>query len=221
LLDTILTGGVTPVSFAACTAVSLVAGILVAWGHSGKAHPSQGMTVTLALLPVMVQVVIMLVNGNLGAGVAVAGTFSLVRFRSVPGTARDIASVFLAMTAGLASGMGYLGLGLITSVLVCTTQRIYLFVMARRAPRAQKHLKVTIPEDLDYNGLLDDLFRKYTTYAELLQVKTTDMGSLYTLQYAICLKDERREKAFLDEVRCRNGNLDIVCGRVPVSGETL
>ncbi len=221
MLESILTAGITPLAFAACTAVSLVSGGMVAAVHSDKARPSHGMTVTLALLPVMVQVVIMLVNGNLGAGVAVAGAFSLVRFRSVPGTARDIASIFLAMTAGLAAGMGYVGIAIVTTTLVCLAQGVYLMILAHAPRRVQKHLKVTIPEDLDYSGLLDDLFRQYTTHAELLQVKTTNMGSLYTLQYEICLKDERREKEFLDAVRCRNGNLDIVCGRVPVAGETL
>lgn len=221
MLESLLAGGITPLALAACTAASLVAGGMIAAVHADKARPSPGMTVTLALLPVMVQVVIMLVNGNLGAGVAVAGAFSLVRFRSVPGTARDIASIFLAMTAGLAAGMGYAGIALGTTALVCFVQGACLLALAHASHRVQKHLKVTIPEDLDYSGLLDDLFQQYTTHAELLQVKTTNMGSLYTLQYEICLKDERREKEFLDAVRCRNGNLDIVCGKVPVNGETL
>jgi len=175
---------------------------------------SKNFVVTLALLPLIVQLVIMLVNGNIGAGIAVMGVFNLVRFRSIPGSAKDIGSVFLAMAIGLATGMGYVTLAILFFVVIA------VFVLALSVLRFgsgnehERELKITIPETLDYDGLFDDLFQKYTRSAQLYRVKTTNMGTLYELDYHVVLKTERIPKEFLDELRCRNGNLNIVCGRV-------
>ena len=185
------------------------------------AFPEYLKEVTLALLPAMVQVIILLVNGNLGAGVAVSGAFSLVRFRSAAGSARDITCIFLAMTLGLATGMGYIGIAIVTGAVMCILLTAYAALSFGRKPEEEKELKITIPENLDYTGLFDDLFGEYTRSAELISVRTTGMGSLYNLHYHVRLVSPEIEKQFLDAIRCRNGNLDIVCGKVPQVKEAL
>ncbi len=220
VLSNASSASVTLQEFFICAAGSLALGAALAWVHSWKNHASRNFTLTLALLPVIVQTVIMLVNGNLGTGVAVMGAFSLVRFRSAPGNSREIGSIFLAMAVGLAAGMGYLGVAASLLVIVgCVTAVMVNLPYDRQ--NTEKELKVTIPENLDYSGIFDDLFRKYTNHAKLLRVRTVNMGSLYELQYHIGLKDERAEKEFLDQVRCRNGNLSLVCGRIPSDREEL
>ena len=176
---------------------------------------------TLALLPLIVQMVITLVNGNLGAGIAVMGVFNLVRFRSIPGSAKDIGTVFLAMAIGLATGMGYIGIAIVTGAVMCVLLTAYAALSFGRKPEEEKELKITIPENLDYTGLFDDLFGEYTRSAELISVRTTGMGSLYNLHYHVRLVSPEIEKQFLDAIRCRNGNLDIVCGKVPQTKEAL
>lgn len=213
MLEPIIQTQITAQVFAICTAVSLVLGLGTALLCMYKSRYTQSFIITLAMLPAVVQVVIMLVNGNIGAGVAVAGTFSLVRFRSAPGTAREIGMIFLAMAIGLATGMGYVALAVFFFLVMA------VFVLALTAlhfgggDEHERELKITIPENLDYDGLFDDLFEKYTRSARLERVKTTNMGTLYELHYRVVLKTGRIPKEFLDELRCRNGNLNIVCGR--------
>ncbi len=221
IFGSVLADGLTGGSFFLCMAASLVLGVMVAGVYMFKNTYTQSMAVTLALLPVLVQTIILLVNGNLGAGVAVAGAFSLVRFRSAAGTARDITCIFLAMTLGLATGMGYLGIAVVTGVVVCLLLVAYSAISFGKKPLEEKELKITIPENLDYTGLFDDLFAEYTRAAELVSVRTTNMGSLYNLHYHITLKSADIEKELLDAIRCRNGNLDIICGKVPQERETL
>lgn len=208
-------------SVALCTAVSLVLGLAVAMIYMRKSVYSKSFVVTLALLPVIVQAVIMLVNGNLGAGVAVMGAFSLVRFRSVPGSAREIGAIFFAMAIGLATGMGYVVFAVLFTAVVGAAMLALSATRFGSPKRQEKLLKITIPENLDYNGLFDDLFQKYTGGAELITVKTTNMGSLYELHYHVMLKSNGIEKEFIDRLRCRNGNLNIICGRVPTNQEAL
>ena len=170
------------------------------------------------MLPAVVQLIIMLVNGNIGVGVAVAGTFSLVRFRSANGTAKEIGAIFLAMAIGLATGMGYLALSAVFFA-VMAAFTLALTALNFGAGRAdERELKVTIPENLDYDGLFDDLFAKYTDRAELVDVRTTDMGSLYRLQYNINMRANSSMKEMMDAMRERNGNLEISCGR-PTAGK--
>lgn len=213
MLEPIIQTQITAQVFAICTAVSLALGLGTALLCMYKSRYTQSFIITLAMLPAVVQVVIMLVNGNIGAGVAVAGTFSLVRFRSAPGTAREIGMIFLAMAIGLATGMGYVALAVFFFLVMA------VFVLALTAlhfgggDEHERELKITIPENLDYDGLFDDLFEKYTRSARLERVKTTNMGTLYELHYRVVLKTGRIPKEFLDELRCRNGNLNIVCGR--------
>lgn len=170
---------------------------------------SKNYIITLALLPALVEVVIMLVNGNLGTGVAIMGAFSLVRFRSMPGNAKEIAGVFFSMVVGLATGMGYLTFaGLITVLL-----GVILVVLSRTGFGKKKagdmDLRITIPEHLDYVDVFDEVFSKYTKSSELVRVKTTNMGSMYELFYKVNLQDQKNQKAFIDDLRIRNGNLNI------------
>lgn len=212
---------VTLPSLLLCILASLVLGIGIALIYMYKNVYSKNFVITLALLPAMVQIVIMLVNGNLGTGIAVMGAFSLVRFRSVPGSAREIGSIFFAMAVGLATGMGYLGIALLFLVIVGLMTVLLVSIRFGEPRKREKELKITIPENLDYTGIFDDLFEKYTKSAELIRVRTTSMGSLYELSYHITLRTEDIEKEFIDELRCRNGNLNIACGRAPVNRDEL
>lgn len=207
--------------FMICTACSLILGAAIAGLYTFRSHASKSFVVTLALLPPMVQLVIMLVNGNLGTGVAVMGAFSLVRFRSVPGSAREIASIFLAMAVGLATGTGYVGVAAVSVAIIGLAGMLYTVTGFGENRNQEKELKITIPESLDYTGVFDDIFQQYTRRWELVQVRTANMGSLYRLDYRIILKNADKEKAFLDELRCRNGNLEISCGRIATAREEL
>ncbi len=233
MLDTVFTsvygtsdsmvGGVTSGEFLLCSIASLVLGCLVAIIYMFKHEHSKNFVVTLALLPLIVQVVITLVNGNIGAGIAVMGVFNLVRFRSIPGSAKDIGSVFFAMAIGLATGMGYLGLAVIFTVIVGVANVVYVLSPFGKASgkSAPKLLKVSIPEDLDYTGIFDDIFERFTSSCELIEVRTTNMGSLFQLDYEIKLRNPAEEKQMIDEIRCRNGNLKISCGRMVAAREVL
>ena len=220
MLNSIITDSLTLSAFLICTAVSLVLGIATALCSMYKAQCTQSFAVTLAILPAVVQVVIMLVNGNIGAGVAVAGAFGLVRFRSAPGTAREIGMIFLAMAIGLATGMGYVGVAVLFFIIVAAAVLLLTKLHFGEGAAAARILRITIPENLEYDGLFDDLFAQYTRSHTLQKVKTTNMGTLYELHYRILLKAPQVPKAFLDELRCRNGNLNIICGRENQS-ETL
>lgn len=213
MLNSIIGSEITLQGFFICTTASVVLGICTALISMFKSKYSQSFVITLAILPAVVQIVIMLVNGNVGAGVAVAGTFSLVRFRSVPGTAKEIGSIFLAMAIGLATGMGYVTLAAIFFVIVVAVILLLTFINFGQPHNSERTLKITIPENLDYDGLFDDIFEKYTKKYWLDKVKTSNMGTLYELQYQIILKDVQIPKSFLDELRCRNGNLNIICSR--------
>lgn len=213
MLNSIMGTEITLTNFFICTIVSLLLGIGTAFITMFKTRCSQSFAITLAIMPAIVQIVIMLVNGNIGAGVAVAGAFSLVRFRSIPGTAKEISAIFLAMAIGLATGMGYVTLGIIFFAIMATVMLLLTAVNFGQNDTSERILKITIPENLDYDGLFDDLFNTYVKKYSLDKVKTTNLGTLYELQYIITLKGDNVPKAFLDEIRCRNGNLNIVCCR--------
>lgn len=221
MLNSILGSNFSIGQFLICMACSIVLGAAIAWIHSLYSNSSKGFVMTIAILPVIVQMVIMLVNGNLGTGVAVMGAFSLVRFRSVPGNAKEINSIFMSMAVGLATGTGYLAAALIFVIAIGAVSILYNITGFGEPKKREKELKITIPEGLDYSGIFDDLFEKYTKKHELVKVKTANMGSLYRLDYRICLKKPEEEKSFLDELRCRNGNLEISCGKVSYGSEEL
>ena len=196
-----------------CTACSIIFGFAVAAIYMYKNKHSKTLAVTLVLLPAMVQIIIMLVNGNIGTGVAVAGAFSLIRFRSVPGNARDISCLFFAMALGFVTGLGYL---LYACIFLLLIGGVFLLMTRFKFGQGEtdgRTLRIIIPENLDCDGLFDDIFEKYTKNAELEKVKTTNMGSMYELTYSVRLKSESMPKSFLDELRCRNGNLNILLSR--------
>ena len=212
---------ISAAGFLACTIASIILGLACAFVYMYKHNYSKNFVVTLALMPVIVQVVILLVNGNIGAGVAVMGVFNLVRFRSIPGTAKDIGSVFLAMAIGLATGMGYIGLGVILTIVVAIFNIVYVTMGLGARPQANKLLKITVPEDLEFEGVFDRVLAKYATRYELASVSTSNMGSLYQLEYHICLEQTGTEKRMIDELRCLNGNLKITLGLMPTTKESL
>ena len=211
VFDTSLTSVIGVGDFLLCIGVSLIIGVFLAAVYTYKNRYTQSFILTLALIPAVVCVVIMMVNGNVGAGVAVAGAFSLVRFRSVPGTAKEICAIFLAMAAGLITGMGYLAFGVLFAVILSAFMILYtkLGIGSKNSMQSDKTLQIVIPENLDYNGVFDEVMSKYTQKAELEMVKTTNMGSLFKLTYHVVLKDVALEKEFIDKLRCRNGNLEI------------
>lgn len=215
LFDTAATTVISVGNFLLCIGVSLVIGMMLALAYTIKARYTKSFVVTLALLPAVVCVVIMMVNGNVGAGVAVAGAFSLVRFRSVPGTAKEIGMLFLAMGAGLIAGMGYLGFAVLFALVMSTVYAVYthLELGAHRNVSLYKTVRITVPEDLDYTDVFEDVFASYTDSVELTAVKTTNMGSLFRLTYDVVLKDAAKEKEMLDKLRCRNGNLEITVSK--------
>lgn len=211
LFDTDITAVISVTDFLLCLGCSLALGLVMAFSYMYRTRYSKSFVITLALLPAVVCVVIMMVNGNVGTGVAVAGAFSLVRFRSVPGTAKEIGTLFLAMGTGLIAGMGYLGFAALFTGMMCAVFVLYnrLDFGSRKNAAAYKTLTLTIPEDLDYSGVFDDIFETYTTSYTLVGVKTTNMGSLFRLTYHLSLRDVTKEKEMIDQLRCRNGNLEI------------
>lgn len=190
-------------------------GLIIAAAYTVKNDYTKSFLLTIAILPAVVCIVIMMVNGNIGAGVAVAGAFSLVRFRSAPGSAKEIVTIFLAMGAGLISGMGYLAYAALFTVIMCAVLVIYNAISrgSARVEALNKTIKITIPEDLDYTGAFDDIFAEYTKKNELIKVKTTNMGSMFRLTYNVTLKDATKEKQMIDRIRERNGNLEIMVSK--------
>ncbi len=215
LFDSDLTTVISVGDFLLCLGCALVLGLVMAFVYMYRARYTRSFVITLALLPAAVCIVIMMVNGNVGTGVAVAGAFSLVRFRSVPGTAKEICTLFLAMGAGLIAGMGYIGFAVLFTVILCAVFLLYnrLDFGEKKNNAAYKTLAITIPEDLDYTGVFEDIFKAYTVSHDLVYVKTTNMGSMFRLTYHVTLRDIAKEKEMIDELRCRNGNLEIAVSR--------
>lgn len=211
----------TAASFLACFFTAIVFGMAVSCIYMYQGSFRKNFVVTLAMLPALVQVMITLVNGNLGTGIAAMGAFSLVRFRSIPGSAREIGSIFFAMAAGLAAGMGYLGIGAVFVILLGAVSIILQKSSFGEMKEEKKLLRITIPESLDYTEVFDDLFIKYTKKCRLCQVKTSNLGSLFKLEYEIILKDKGQEKKMIDDLRCRNGNLEILCSSASMGIEEV
>ena len=223
LFDTDLTTVISVTDFLLCLGCSLALGLVMAFAYMYRTRYTKSFVITLALLPAVVCVVIMLVNGNVGTCVAVAGAFSLVRFRSVPGTAKEICTLFLAMGAGLIAGMGYLGFAVLFTVIMCVIFVLYncLDFGSKKNAATFKTFNITIPEDLDYTGVFDDIFAEYTRSHDLIRVKTTNMGSMFKLTYNVELTDATLEKEMIDKLRCRNGNLEIAVSKQETVGTEL
>lgn len=223
IFDSDVVSVVSVTDFLLCLGTALALGLVMALAYMYRTRYTKSFVVTLSLLPAVVCIVIMMVNGNVGAGVAVAGAFSLVRFRSVPGTAKEICALFLAMGAGLIAGMGYLGFAALFTVVMSVMFLVYnlLDFGAKRNAERYKSIRITIPEDLDYTGVFDDIFEEYTTAFDLVRVKSTNMGSMFKLTYNVTLRQNTNEKEMIDKLRCRNGNLEITVSKQETDVGTL
>ena len=214
MLSSIISGTLSMPTLAICLGTAMVLGVLSAMVFMWRCEHSTSYAIALALLPMVVCLVIMLVNGNIGTGIAVAGSFALVRFRSVPGTAREIAAVFTSVAIGLALGMGYVLVAVIFFLFAGALTLILTSVDFGSVRTPQKELRITLPENFDYEGLFDDLFEKYTKKAKLERVRTINMGTLFELTYHVIFKEAKIPKEFLDDIRSRNGNLNVSVSNV-------
>lgn len=213
MLNTVITSPMTLSSFLICVLAAFILGILAALVFSVGNRYTSSWKISIALLPAVVTVVIIMVNGNLGAGVAVAGTFALTRFRSQPGSAKEVTGLFFAVSLGLMCGMGYIALAGIFFILMSVIAFVLTKLHFGEADSSIRTLKITIPENLDYDDIFNDIFAHYTKMHSLVRVKTTNMGTMYELTYDVILKDPDTSKSFIDDIRCRNGNLNIIFGR--------
>lgn len=204
-----------------CTMVSIVLGFVIAFIYMYKSSYTKNFVMTLVLLPALVQIVIMLVNGNLGTSVAVLGAFGLVRFRSIPGSSKEISSIFFAMAIGLATGMGYITYAVLFTLIIGLVFFILNNTKFGEKKENNHHLKITIPDQLDYTEIFDDIFEEYTAKRQLIRVKTTNLGSMFELSYDIVLKEEEKQKKMIDAIRERNGNLPVICARPQMGMEEL
>ena len=204
-----------------CTIASLVLGLAVSFIYRFRNTYSHSLAVTLVLLPALVQIIIMLASGNIGVGIAVAGAFSLIRFRSIPGNARDIGHLFFSMALGFVVGLGYVFYAFVFLVIIGCASLLLTVLRFGQGTTDTHTLRIKIPENLNYEGLFDDVFAQYTSSAELQTVKTTQMGSLYELTFTVRLKSVVMPKAFLDALRVRNGNLNILLSREKPEREDL
>lgn len=211
LFDSDITNVISISDFLLCLLCALFVGLLLCFTYMFRSRCSKSFVVTLALLPAIVCILIMMVNGNVGTGVAVAGVFSLVRFRSLPGTAKEICMLFLAMSCGLITGMGYLAYAILFTILMCMMFLLYhcfdFHITKKNA--TYKLLTIMIPEDLNHSDVFNDIFQQYTSSYQLVRIKTTNMGSMYKLSYEIVLRSLHQEREMIDAIRCRNGNLEI------------
>lgn len=223
LFDTSSQNVIAVTDFLLCLGVSLLIGLMISGVYAFRSRYTKSFLITLGILPAIVCIVIMMVNGNIGAGVAVAGAFALVRFRSVAGSAKEIAVLFLAMAAGLVTGMGYLAYAALFSVLMCI---VLILCQVIKFPQkkyctADKTMRITIPEDLDYTNLFDDIFAEFTTSCKIVAVKSTNMGSMFKLTYNLTEKDITQEKKMIDALRVRNGNLEISISEQEIKNDEL
>lgn len=220
MFNSILGTNLTLINFIICIASAFILGLIVAFMHMKTSRSNSNFTTTLAVLPILVTMVILLVNGNLGTSVAIVGAFSLVRFRSIPGNSREILDVFFAMAIGLAVGTGYIAFAALFTIVVSIITWLLTLVKFGENQTKEKILTILVPEELDYTNVFDDIFEEYVKTSQLVKAKTTNMGSLFELKYNLKLKDGVNEKEFVDKLRVRNGNLKIVLSH-PMLGEEL
>jgi hypothetical protein len=224
LFDTIFANGVmTPLTFFISIGAAIVTGFVLSWMCYFRTRSSKSFLTASALMPAAVAIVIAIVNGNLGAGIAIAGAFSLVRFRSAPGTAKEICIIFVSMSSGLAFGMGYIGYGVCFALVCGAILMLFeaLHMWEKKPDDREKRVRITLPEDLDYAGVFDDIFEKYTDRVDLVRVKTVNMGSMFRVYYNVRFKAGVKEKDFIDEIRIRNGNLEVSAERIDYRNNEL
>lgn len=202
-------GGLTLAAVLVCSLTSIILGVIVALVHKYTSKYSKNFLVTLALLPILVMAVMMMVNGNLGYSIAILGAFSLVRFRSIAGTSKEILSIFFSMTIGLACGMGEILFAFIITLFVSAFEVLFCKLRIFDNDKKERILKINIPENMDYNDMFTDIFEKYLKKCELINVKTTNMGTLFEATYKIIFKNDSDDKEFIDDVRIKNCNLKV------------
>ncbi|MBQ9017933.1 DUF4956 domain-containing protein [Candidatus Saccharibacteria bacterium] len=209
IFDTSTTGLEIPTALIAA-GVALILGIALAITHAKTNQTTKGMMITLAIMPVLVMAVMIMINGNLGTSIAILGAFSLIRFRSIAGRAKDLMAVFAAMTIGLACGMGHVLFGVVIMAIYIIASIIFAYTHLLEPDRHERVLKIVIPEDLDYEEVFSDIFKQYTSRHHLVRMKTMNMGSLYKLTYDVKIKHGVKEKEFLDAIRVKNMNLKVL-----------
>ena len=215
IFDSIISAGTTIETFLACLGCSLLVGAMIALVYRYRTKHSESLMFTIGMIPAVVSVIIQVVNGNIGAGIAVMGAFSLVRFRSAPGTAKEIGMIFLAMSTGLLIGMGFIGYALVFTAVMCAICLLYNTYSQGWSAKTPLTLRITVPEDLDFKGAFDEALAKHARSFELSSVKTVNMGSMYKLTYEVTLNADCNEKQMIDEIRCINGNLEVSLGHAP------
>lgn len=192
---------------------AFVLGIIISFTYMktySRGHYSQGFLLTLIMIPCTISIIILLIGNNVASAFGLAGAFSIIRFRSTAGDPKDIAYVLFSMSAGLACGVGAPMYAALFTVSLCIIMFFLSITNFGAGKTTDKMLKVVIPEDLDYQGVFDDVLKTYAVKHELKRVKTTDLGTLYELVYIVTMKNGTNEKEFLDAIRCRNGNLNVI-----------
>ncbi len=213
IFNSTITSTISVQSLIISSVTSIILGFLIAITYRYTSKYNKNFLITTTLLPILVQSVMIMVNGNLGTSIAIMGAFGLVRFRSIPGTSKEILIVFFAMAVGLATGMGQIVFAIALTIIGCIAITILSKIKLFDRDENEKELKIVIPENLDYTNIFDDIFKKYTKTANLEKTKTTNMGSLFELTYNIILKNNINEKNFIDEIRTKNSNLKVSIGR--------
>lgn len=224
MLNSILNNNVSNIkilSVLICSIVSLILGVILALTHKHTSKSNKSFLTTVSILPLLVEAVILMVSGDLGTSIATLGAFSLVKFRSLPGTSKEILIVFFAMTIRLCTGMGCITFAILITILGCLAIIIANKLSLFNNNKYEKILRITIPENLDYTNVFDAEFEKYTSFNELEQVKTVNMGSLFELNYKIILNKDVNEKEFIDELRIKNGNLKIILSHPLINSNEL
>ena len=221
LFGSILTGDFTLIQFMIVIIVSMLLGFIVSLAFMFRNTYSKTFITSLIIIPAIETVVILLVNDNLGVGLSVAGSFALIRFRSIKGNAKELVAIFMSMAIGILCGTGYVVLGVIFTLLLSLIMVVLALTNFGKAKELDKYLKITIPESLNYDEVFNDILKKYTKTYELISIKTLNLGSLYRIEYHITLKDPKNIKKMIDELRTRNGNLEIMCSNLATNREEL
>ena len=221
LFSSIFTSTFTLGQFLIAVLASMVLGFVVSIYYMFRNTYSKSFVPSLILIPAIECVVIIMINGNMGAGIAVAGSFALIRFRSARGSAKDLTAIFMAMAIGIICGAGYIGIAVLFTLIVCAVGMFLSFVKYGECDGKMRYLKITVPENLNYDEAFEEVLDNYCSSYEIEKVKTLSLGSLFRIDYSIVMKDTSKIKEMIDDLRIRNNNLEIVCGKETVSKEEL
>ena len=221
LFSSIFTSTFTLGQFLIAVLASMVLGFVVSIYYMFRNTYSKSFVPSLILIPAIECVVIIMINGNMGTGIAVAGSFALIRFRSARGSAKDLTAIFMAMAIGIICGTGYIGIAVLFTLIVCAVGMFLSFVKYGECDVKLRYLKITVPENLNYDEVFEEVLNNYCSDYEIEKVKTLSLGSLFRVDYSIVMKDTSKIKAMIDDLRIRNNNLEIVCGKEAVSKEEL